>query len=209
MVGRGNMGKSGGTSPQKDINMVKRKSLLKKMITEKVTDKEDPPLSGQGILDILARGLVGGGESENEDQIDPATGKKVEGKEILGKLGNFIEKVQMRRALAVENVTDRDGTIKIRRKWYIFYSDSKSKSIWDSISSILILYVLIVIPYRLAFVDDADEQMFTIINWCIDIFFMLDIVINFFCATQDKDENIVDDLKEIAIQYTKFWFWLD
>jgi hypothetical protein len=160
-------------------------------------------------LEILAWGLGGGGKSENEDQIDLPTGKKVEGGEILGKLGNFIKKAEFRRALAVENVTERGGTIKIRRKWYIFYSDSKFKSIWDSISSILILYVLIVIPYRLAFVDGSDEQMFTTVNWCIDSFFMLDIMINFFCATEDKDENIVDDLKQIAIHYTKFWFWLD
>jgi hypothetical protein len=42
-------------------------------------------------LELLARGLGGGGKSENEDEIDLPTGKKVEGGKILGKPGNFIE----------------------------------------------------------------------------------------------------------------------
>ena len=72
--------------------------------------------------------------------------------------------------------------------------------------------MLIVIPYRLAFVkfeDDEYDSTFEIFDICIDSFFGVDIILNFFTAYTDKDEVEYDGICQIAKNYLKFWFWLD
>ena len=42
----------------------------------------------------------------------------------------------------------------------------------------------------------------------IDIFFILDVVLNFNTGVE-RGRNMIMDRKNIAIEYSKFWFWLD
>ena len=46
-------------------------------------------------------------------------------------------------------------------------------------------------------------------NYSIDIFFALDILMNFNTATVDEHFNITDDRLEIALNYFKGWFLID
>lgn len=43
----------------------------------------------------------------------------------------------------------------------------------------------------------------------IDLLFAIDIVVNFFCATQDENFKVIDNRKEIALHYLKGWFIID
>lgn len=58
----------------------------------------------------------------------------------------------------------------------------------------MLSYAATVIPFRVAFVEvDSDEWI--IFDYVVDAIFMFDILINFFSAYYDEEENIVTDRK--------------
>lgn len=49
-------------------------------------------------------------------------------------------------------------------------------------------------------------------NWILNISFLVDMILTFFTALQPEKENdhyFITDKKIIAIAYMKVWFWLD
>ena len=49
-------------------------------------------------------------------------------------------------------------------------------------------------PWRLAFTDE-DDIAWTVVGACVDVFFLVDLVINFFTAYHDDEFNLVDNRK--------------
>ena len=82
------------------------------------------------------------------------------------------------------------------------------KELWDIISMLLILFVCVTTPARIAFTDE-DDNTWTIINIVIDTLFLIDLVLNFFSAYHDEELNLIDGRKEIALHYLKGWFLID
>ena len=76
------------------------------------------------------------------------------------------------------------------------------------ISLRLLIYATTVTPYRVAFVDQ-DSIVWIIIDSIVDFFFLCDLVLNFFFAYYDEDEELVFDRKKLAIKYLKTWFLID
>jgi len=72
--------------------------------------------------------------------------------------------------------------------------------------AIIVLYSAIFTPYNLAFSDSYTESVFDII---IDILFGVDLVLNFFCAYYDSEENLVKSRRKIVTTYLKGWFIID
>ena len=68
------------------------------------------------------------------------------------------------------------------------------KGIWDLIITVLILFVCITAPWRLAF-SDEDDLLWMITGIVVDSFFLFDLVLNFFFAYHDEEYNLVDDRK--------------
>ena len=73
---------------------------------------------------------------------------------------------------------------------------------------ILILMTTTLTPYDVSFIDD-DNKTFKIINRVFDVAFGIDILLNFISAYYDPAHGLVTDLKSIALQYVKTWFWID
>ena len=69
------------------------------------------------------------------------------------------------------------------------------------------MYACISIPFRLAF-NVPSVQGWAILEATINIIFIIDILINFNTAFYKKG-NLVTSRKTIALNYLKFWFWLD
>jgi hypothetical protein len=63
-------------------------------------------------------------------------------------------------------------------------------------------------PYRISFFD-ADDATWTYIDYFIDISFGIDVVLNFFMAYYDSDDDIVDIRAKITCSYLKSWFMID
>jgi len=63
-------------------------------------------------------------------------------------------------------------------------------------------------PYKTCFVD---ESTFTdnVIDWNVDILFMLDILVNFLQATENSDASWIYQPKLIARNYMRSWFFFD
>jgi hypothetical protein len=70
------------------------------------------------------------------------------------------------------------------------------------------VYQCIFIPYRLAFAVAIVDTWEVVIDYIVTAMFMLDIVLNFNTGFYSKGMLIVSR-KQIALNYIKFWFWLD
>jgi hypothetical protein len=96
----------------------------------------------------------------------------------------------------------------IQQSQFIFRKNSLFKDIWAILIFLLILYSVIISPITIAFYYDVSYQ-FQIINVCIDFIFICDVIFNFLTPYQDKEGNLVTDLKQIAIRYLSSWLLLD
>eukprot|EP01043_Picozoa_sp_COSAG02_P028168 COSAG02_NODE_1695_length_11271_cov_8.120659_8_plen_832_part_00 len=80
------------------------------------------------------------------------------------------------------------------------------RTFWDSLSAIAIAYSALAVPYRMAF-DLTVTGSAEIFDRCVDVSFMLDMVLTFFTAYYDADaEKMVTNRGQIAENYLKGWF---
>lgn len=108
-----------------------------------------------------------------------------------------------------ENDSQYQELLRERKKSCLLIKhNSKPKQYWDNFLAILIIYVIIVLPYKFSFVEDPSVA-WEIFDYCVDGLFLIDIILTFFHSYLDQDEQPVYSLKKIAKRYIKFWFWLD
>lgn len=90
--------------------------------------------------------------------------------------------------------------------------------VWNFLIIVAVFYIASISPFRLAFADDFNARNGQTTGWSIffagvevsiDIFFSLDIIINFFTAYERFDGRIELDLKRIAINYLTGFFIFD
>eukprot|EP01038_Epipyxis_sp_PR26KG_P004936 gene4936-6904_t len=94
--------------------------------------------------------------------------------------------------------------------WYLIHPSHKWKKTWDLIVSFIVLYSVIVIPYRLVFKTSNNISSFNLLDLIIFIMFMVDIVLTFNTAIRNpKNNRLIVDHSSIACQYLTFWFWID
>ncbi|CAD8163247.1 unnamed protein product [Paramecium octaurelia] len=84
---------------------------------------------------------------------------------------------------------------------------STFRIIWESISMLFIFVQMIYIPMALSFSIDSSFEM-EIINDIMDIFFVVDMLLNFRLAYYENGK-LEYRLKYIALNYLKLWFWID
>lgn len=99
----------------------------------------------------------------------------------------------------------------INKKRCMVYPGNNYKELyWDVFQSILLLVTCVLTPFTLAFSDElADVVWYTQMNLTIDVFFGMDILLNFNLAYQDEAYAVVDDRWLIAKMYFKTWFLID
>ena len=85
----------------------------------------------------------------------------------------------------------------------------KWKLVWDMYVVFLLLFISILVPYRLAFFPEDDFQMMMIYA-VIDTCFFIDLIMTFFTTTVDpRTQMYITDRRIIAKNYLRFWFWID
>jgi len=84
---------------------------------------------------------------------------------------------------------------------------------WDFCSMLLILGLSVLIPLEVCFFWDSDLPLFMVIfQNLIDVFFLADIVLNFFTAYHEGhgiSGRLVNHFRGIAKHYAKGWLWID
>lgn len=82
------------------------------------------------------------------------------------------------------------------------------KTIWNFAMMILIIFLAILVPYRIPF-DDGDTMGWIIIDILIDTLFEIDMILNFHTAIENENGELVTDRLKIAVSYFKGWFIID
>ena len=94
------------------------------------------------------------------------------------------------------------------RKACMLYPEDDFKNNWDLFITMILILTCIVTPVRIAFYEE-DDVSWTIINYTIDFFFFIDIVVSFNSAFYDEDFRIVDSRRIISRDYVRGWFLID
>lgn len=71
----------------------------------------------------------------------------------------------------------------------------------------MFVYIIIILPYKIAFVEEGNK-FFEVMDLLIDILFFMDILMSMLSAYY-LNGVLVEDLKTLATQYVKSWFWFD
>ena len=74
---------------------------------------------------------------------------------------------------------------------------------------LLLLFISLVVPVRLAFVEE-DSMRWILIYSITDTCFLIDIILTFNTSISDEKRVYeITDKREIARRYLKGWFWID
>jgi len=94
---------------------------------------------------------------------------------------------------------------------YMLNPHSPRRAVWNVITMILLVYIAILLPYRLSFEDEATGFM-EYFEMFIDLFFILDIAVNFrtgYLEVGLSGTKEILDPQLVAQQYLRGWFWVD
>ena len=91
-------------------------------------------------------------------------------------------------------------------KW-ILHPESDTRTVIDGISFVLLMLIAIYVPFMISF--DIDPPFsFQIFEMLMDIWFLLEIAVNFFTGYYNK-EALIMNLNAIAQNYVKGYLWID
>lgn len=91
---------------------------------------------------------------------------------------------------------------------YIIRPDSTFRRYWDLSGVAFIFLNALAIPFWVAFITVEQPVAWTVLDALIDVFFVVDIALNFRTGFIDDGELIMDG-KPIATNYAKGWLWVD
>ena len=140
-----------------------------------------------------------GEENEEEEEDSDDENNKIENDEKEHR------KLFKREKICDTDTEDEESENEKEIPWIIL-PDNPYKKMWDLLIAILILYSAIITPYEIAFSDSNKSNWFEIF---IDILLAIDIVLTFFSAYTDDEENLVKNHKKIIKKYLKSWFIID
>lgn len=89
----------------------------------------------------------------------------------------------------------------------LLHPDSVVRMVWDITLFVAIVYQGISLPMRIAFEISTDDFTF-ILEFVLDCVFMFDVFLNFNTSIYQAN-TIITNRQEIALDYIKFWFWID
>ncbi|CAI2380725.1 unnamed protein product [Moneuplotes crassus] len=119
---------------------------------------------------------------------------------------SMIERKKKKRKLGCcRNKLRRDAHIP---KCLILPSDIY-KQYWDIFTSILVILISFIVPYRVAFIDEEETDEWTYILLSLDCCFFIDICLNFFTVYINENREHVVDHKLIIRHYVFTWFFVD
>ena len=91
---------------------------------------------------------------------------------------------------------------------YVVMPDNKYKGYFDCVLTLILIYSSIILPYKMAFYDNettSDE----VIDWICTVVLLCDLILSFFTAYIDNDDNVIKNRKKIIHNYIKSWFVID
>ena len=141
-------------------------------------------------------------ESQNNDEYDD------EQEEIDNQVQNneaINRKLYKREKICDTDTEDEESDNEKEVPWIIL-PDTSYKKFWDLLLSVVIMYCAIYTPYEIAFLEHFGFSWFDIV---VIVILAIDIILTFFSAYTDSEENLVKNHKKIITRYLKGWFFID
>lgn len=91
---------------------------------------------------------------------------------------------------------------------FVLYPDSSLRSFIDIFSFIVVIIISLYIPFTFAFEVETDESDFKYFEVFMDIWFLIEIFLNFFTGYYEKGHLIMRK-KKIMMNYVKTWLAID
>ncbi|KAL0963792.1 hypothetical protein UPYG_G00313640 [Umbra pygmaea] len=157
--------------------------------------------------------------NENKTQSPPSSENTIIAPKVKDRTHNVTEKVTQVLSLGADVLPEyKLQTPRMDRFTILHYSPFKA--MWDWLILLLVIYTAILTPYSAAFLlNDREEQMrrecgyscnpLNVVDFLVDIMFIVDIVINFRTTYVNLNEEVVSQPAKIAIHYFKGWFLID
>jgi len=79
---------------------------------------------------------------------------------------------------------------------------------WDMTGLVMIFYTAVVTPYDVSFLEPSLDVLF-FFNRTVDLFFLCDMVLQFFLMVQDDKGRYIKVQSELAHRYLTSWFAID
>ena len=98
---------------------------------------------------------------------------------------------------------------KRKRSYLPFQHDCNFKQFWNIMLIIMLLLTAVITPIRLCLIDDEDVESYYPWDVIFDIFFSMDIIVNFLSAFYDSNNQLVFRFKDIIVKYLLGWFFID
>ena len=152
-------------------------------------------------------------------------GKKIKKKSEQIELSPFVEnkenhkkqcskdlfRIFERKKIVYDSMSDETSNDELDENIFLYISlDDKFILIFDSITMILSIYSLIYIPYNLATSRCLSNfNFFNIINYFLDIIYIIDLVISFFRPYYNIDEQLIINNNKIILNYLSSCFLFD
>ena len=83
------------------------------------------------------------------------------------------------------------ASIWLRRHVPTFYPKDPGRVAWDIFIMVFIIYNAVTVPLIVSYGLPSSMGVFDILNWCIDLLFLVDICINFRTAYFNEQGNLV------------------
>ena len=84
------------------------------------------------------------------------------------------------------------------------------KQQWDKVLATVLIYSLLIIPYRTCLNIPAEANTFMWwVDLGVDVYFLVDICLTFRTGYIDKDGVFITNPCRVAVEYLKLWFWID
>lgn len=96
---------------------------------------------------------------------------------------------------------------KIAQPKYLIHPEAYFKLVWDITCMVFIIYLAITVPYKICF-NIVYTGGWAYLDVLITLFFMADILFCFNTGFYAKGALVLDR-KSIALNYIRFWFWMD
>ena len=97
-------------------------------------------------------------------------------------------------------------------KKHIIYPNNKLYQYWELFMIFILIGSCFLIPYEIAFPNNNEGKqnlVFWVLDKILDVLFFIDVIVTFYAAVLNDEYDIMDNRKDISINYLKGWFTLD
>ena len=157
---------------------------------------------------------------DGEPQVNAAAPGRRSGKELWSKLRATLRDNTTRSWLGLTEKADgtdeslMDKTEKKARAEAVlagmYLDDTRFRQTWDSAQIALLVYIALLVPFRIGFDQNAEPgDLFFIFDVGVDIYFVVDVYLSFNTTRQDSEGKLVWRKRDVRIGYIKGWFMID